>query len=313
MSCWLICQNKLVISLFPKTQQICIYVSLFLCCIVSVCACHCIRAPWNLNHTSAVCLLRVDRLWCCLESRRQNPCCSPLSGDNWRRQSIPQKYSQFALSKIRPFHYELWFDPFSCCLCCSFIQFKPPQPQQGSKAGHTLQQGSHEAVKHDQIKARLPILGIKREFLYYFNGVSAEIRMVVFILCSVNLSPCFESFGRAQWPQIFRRIVSPPCLLCVNCPFVTVWRSSFRTLLWSVLLLWTCSASLRQTATDFCSSWSRCCRKFMLLSQTFILLLLQIICLNMYLANNSPLTRDTSTSNLFSLWRLKTLSVRCVA
>lgn len=119
-----------------------------------------------------------DRLWCCLESRRQNRCCSPLCRSLMgllKKTKPPPKV--VSLSNIHRFHYELWFDPFSCCLCCSFIQYKPPQPPQASKVSHTVQQGSHEAIQHNQIKDRLSIPGIKREFLYYFP---AEIWMVVF-------------------------------------------------------------------------------------------------------------------------------------
>lgn len=53
-------------------------------------------------------------------------------------------------------------------MCCSFIHYKPPQPPQNSKAGRTVQQGSHEAIKHGQIKARLFIPGIQQEFFFFF-------------------------------------------------------------------------------------------------------------------------------------------------
>lgn len=86
--CWLICQNKLYIK--DTTQQIStayafLYSFVGLC--VFVCARHCIRAPWNLSHTSLV-LFRVEETKSVLFL---------LSGDAWRRQSLLQKYSQFTL------------------------------------------------------------------------------------------------------------------------------------------------------------------------------------------------------------------------
>lgn len=146
MFCWLICQNKLVISLFPTMQQIFICISVFLCCIVCVCACtcHCTRA---VKPKPYVCSLfgPRDRLWCCLESRRQNQRCSPLCrslrGRMKKTKPPPKVQSVRSLSTIHPFHYELWFGLFSCCLCCYFIQYKPPRPPQDSKACHTYSTG----------------------------------------------------------------------------------------------------------------------------------------------------------------------------
>lgn len=158
-----LCLSRDAVQQMPKC------VSAFLCCIVCVCTCHCIRAPWNPNRTSAASLLHSMVL--CLEPSRQDLCCSFSLGTGWRRQSL-QKCSQFCSpSAIHPLHYELWFDPFSPCLWCSFIQHKPPQPPQDGKASLTVQQGSHEAIKHDQIKARHSTLGTEQELLYYVPAV----------------------------------------------------------------------------------------------------------------------------------------------
>lgn len=182
--------------------QISICISIFLGCIGCVCACRCyfIRAPRNLNHTSLVLFSGADIV------------VSSLWGQ-LKKTKPPRKRS---LSLIHPFHYELiWSIPL-LFVCCTFKQNKPPEPPQDSKVSHTVQQGNHEAVKNNQIKARCSVLGIMRELLYYFTVVSAEIQMVVFIVCSVNSSLCLETFGRAPGPQIFRGIVISPCLLWVN-------------------------------------------------------------------------------------------------
>lgn len=84
------------------------------------------------------------------------------------------------------------FDSICSAVVCAALLYmlKSPQPPQDSKVSHTDQQERHETIKHDHIKARHPILGIKFEFLYYFTVLSAEIQMVMFILCYVNLSFC---------------------------------------------------------------------------------------------------------------------------
>ena len=169
--CWLICQNKLVISAFTKIQQIAICVFFFLLLLLWHCVCLCIHVSLrkNMKPEAYICSLfgAWNRLWCCLASGRQNRCCSSLcrcpSGRLKKTKCLPRVQTVRSLS-VYPFHYELWFDPLSWCLSCSFIRYKPPQPQQDSKGSHTVQQGSHEANKHDQIKARFFIPGIRREF-----------------------------------------------------------------------------------------------------------------------------------------------------
>lgn len=178
---------------------------------------------------------------------------SPLWGQLKKTKPAPKVQPVWSLSAMHLFHYELIRSVQLLFVCCTFKQYKPPESPQDSKVSHTVQQGKHEAIKNNQIKARYSILGIKREFLYYFTVVDAEIRMVVFISCNVNLSLCLETFGLAPWPQIFRGIVSLPCLLCLSVSWLSfshclTFISSFG-LFYSVDLI-TASLSLSATVRE---------------------------------------------------------------
>ncbi len=111
------------------------------------CVCLCMHCARAVKPEPYACSLfgPHDRLWCCLESRRQNQRCSPLCrslrGRLKKTKPPPKVQSVRSLNNIHLFHYELWFSPFSCCLCCSFIQYKPPRPPQDSKASHTYSTG----------------------------------------------------------------------------------------------------------------------------------------------------------------------------
>lgn len=208
MFSWLFCQNKLVISL-SKDRITCLYIR-YLYAFAFVCSC-------TSCHKSA---MKPDPSFCCLWSTQSSlvlfsggdSVVSSLWGRLRKTKPPPKVQPVRSLSTIHPFHY---FTLISCVqllfVCCSFIQHKPPEPPQDSKVGPTVRQGNHEDIKNNQIKARHSLLEIKWEFLYYFTvSDSAEVWMVVFISSFGNLSLRLETFGRAQWPQIFRGAVSLP-------------------------------------------------------------------------------------------------------
>lgn len=255
------------------------YMCFFLLLLLWHCVCLCIHVSLRKSMKPEAYICRVfgawNRLWCCLASRRQNRCCSSLcrcpSGRLQKTKCPPRVQTVRSLS-IYPFHYELWFDPLSCCLSCSFIRYKPPQPQQDSKGGHTVQQGSHEANKHDQIKARFFIPGIRREFFT---------TLLLFLLKYEWL--CL-SCVQIIYLCVSRPFVAPSGLkyseglsVCHVCFVSTVF----------FVAVWRCCFELSKLhSDDFCGSWSQCCRKstteyfaqFGTISNLHFVKLLQIIC-----------------------------------
>ena len=120
-------------------QQISICISLFLLCTVCF-SMQVLLHKSTMKPEPYVCSLFAphDCLWYCLESRGKKICVVSSLWGQLKETKPSQKVQPVRfLSIIRPFHYELWFDPFSCCLCCFVIQYRPPQPPQGDKASHT--------------------------------------------------------------------------------------------------------------------------------------------------------------------------------